>query len=183
MSKPVVVEADGGARGNPGPAGWGAVVRDADSGDVLAERSAAIGRATNNVAEYRGLIGGLEAAAELGATSVDVRMDSKLVIEQMAGRWQIRHPGLRPLAARAAALVRQFDSVTWTWVPTIPQRPRRPARQPGDGPRRRRPHRRRCRWGRHHPSTGSAQRHFDEQVGQLGASKRHTHPTDPDPSR
>jgi len=117
VSKPVVVEADGGARGNPGPAGWGAVVRDADSGDVLAERSAAIGRATNNVAEYRGLIGGLEAAAELGATSVDVRMDSKLVIEQMAGRWQIRHPGLRPLAARAAALVRQFDSVTWTWVP------------------------------------------------------------------
>lgn len=117
MTRAVVVEADGGSRGNPGPAGWGAVVRDQASGEVLAERSEAIGRATNNVAEYGGLIGGLEAAAGLGATTVEVRMDSKLVIEQMAGRWQIRHPGLRPLAARAAALVRRFDSVTWTWVP------------------------------------------------------------------
>lgn len=113
----VVVEADGGARGNPGPAGWGAVVRDAATGEVLAERSQAIGTATNNVAEYSGLIAGLSAAAELGAGSVEVRMDSKLVIEQMAGRWRIKHPGLRPLAAQAAALVRRFEQVTWTWVP------------------------------------------------------------------
>ncbi|MFY1672416.1 bifunctional RNase H/acid phosphatase [Plantactinospora sp. WMMB334] len=113
----VVVEADGGARGNPGPAGFGAVVRDAATGEVLAERSESIGVATNNVAEYRGLIAGLEAAREAGASGVEVRMDSKLVVEQMAGRWQIKNPGLRPLAAQAAGLVRRFDTVTYTWIP------------------------------------------------------------------
>ncbi|MBO4209318.1 bifunctional RNase H/acid phosphatase [Micromonospora echinofusca] len=113
----VVIEADGGSRGNPGPAGYGAVVRDAATGEVLAERSEAIGVATNNVAEYRGLIAGLEAAAELGAATVEARMDSKLVVEQMCGRWQIKHPGLRPLAAQAATLVRRFDAVTFTWIP------------------------------------------------------------------
>ncbi|MEE6262210.1 bifunctional RNase H/acid phosphatase [Plantactinospora sonchi] len=113
----VVVEADGGARGNPGPAGYGAVVRDADTGEVLAERSESIGVATNNVAEYQGLIAGLEAAREAGATGVEVRMDSKLVVEQMAGRWQIKNAGLRPLAAQAAGLVRRFDAVTYTWIP------------------------------------------------------------------
>jgi len=113
----VVIEADGGARGNPGPAGYGAVVRDADTGEVLAERSASLGTATNNVAEYSGLIAGLSAAAELGVREVDVRMDSKLVVEQMSGRWQIKHPGLRPLAAQAAALVRRFDTVRFEWIP------------------------------------------------------------------
>jgi ribonuclease H / adenosylcobalamin/alpha-ribazole phosphatase len=113
----VVVEADGGARGNPGPAGYGAVVRDAGSGEVLAERSESLGVATNNVAEYSGLIAGLRAAEALGAREVDVRMDSKLVVEQMSGRWQIKHPGLRPLAAEAAALVRQFDAVRFGWIP------------------------------------------------------------------
>jgi broad specificity phosphatase PhoE/ribonuclease HI len=117
MTLRVVVEADGGARGNPGPAGWGAVVREAATGEVLLERSEPIGTATNNVAEYRGLIAGLRAAADLRASSVEVKMDSKLVIEQMAGRWKIKHPGLRPLAAEAAALVRRFDEVRWTWVP------------------------------------------------------------------
>jgi probable phosphoglycerate mutase len=112
-----VVEADGGARGNPGPAGYGAVVRDAATGEVLAERSESIGVATNNVAEYRGLIAGLEAAREAGATGVEVRMDSKLVVEQMAGRWQIKNAGLRPLAAQAAGLVRRFDAVSYTWIP------------------------------------------------------------------
>ncbi len=92
----VSVEADGGSRGNPGPAGYGAVVRDPATGEVLAERSESLGTATNNVAEYQGLIAGLTAAAELGAAEVDVRMDSKLVVEQMCGRWQIKHPGLRP---------------------------------------------------------------------------------------
>jgi probable phosphoglycerate mutase len=111
----VVVEADGGSRGNPGPAGYGAVVRSGST--VLAERSGSLGIATNNVAEYSGLIAGLQAAAELGADEVDVRMDSKLVIEQMAGRWQIKHPGLRPLAAEAAALVQRFGAVHFTWVP------------------------------------------------------------------
>ncbi|MER7456397.1 bifunctional RNase H/acid phosphatase [Micromonospora sp. NPDC126480] len=113
----VVVEADGGSRGNPGPAGYGAVVRDQETGAVLAERSEAIGTATNNVAEYRGLIAGLEAAAELGASEVEARMDSKLVVEQMCGRWQIKHPGLRPLAAQAAALVGRFAAVRFNWIP------------------------------------------------------------------
>ncbi|WP_422755173.1 bifunctional RNase H/acid phosphatase [Micromonospora sp. WMMD708] len=113
----VVIEADGGSRGNPGPAGYGAVVRDPVTGEVLAERAESIGTATNNVAEYRGLIAGLEAAAELGAAEVDARMDSKLVVEQMCGRWQIKHPGLRPLAAQAAALVDRFESVRFSWIP------------------------------------------------------------------
>ncbi|WP_343445772.1 bifunctional RNase H/acid phosphatase [Micromonospora schwarzwaldensis] len=113
----VVIEADGGSRGNPGPAGYGAVVRDPETGEVLAERSAGIGTATNNVAEYRGLIAGLEAAAELGAAEVEARMDSKLVVEQMCGRWQIKHPGLRPLAAQAAGLVGRFTAVRFTWIP------------------------------------------------------------------
>lgn len=113
----LVVEADGGARGNPGPAGWGVVVREAATGEVLLERAEPIGWATNNVAEYGGLVAGLRAAADLGAVSVEVRMDSKLVIEQMAGRWRIKNPGLRPLAAEAATLVRRFESVQWTWVP------------------------------------------------------------------
>ncbi|MET7709296.1 bifunctional RNase H/acid phosphatase [Micromonospora sp. NPDC005413] len=113
----VVIEADGGSRGNPGPAGYGAVVRDPETGEVLGERSESLGTATNNVAEYQGLIAGLTAAAELGAAEVDVRMDSKLVVEQMSGRWQIKHPGLRPLAAQAAGLVGRFTAVRFTWIP------------------------------------------------------------------
>ncbi len=113
----LLVEADGGSRGNPGPAGYGAVVRDASSGEVLAERSEAIGRATNNVAEYRGLIAGLQAAVDSGGGDVEVRLDSKLLVEQMSGRWQVKHPGMKPLAAEAAALVRQLGAVRFTWVP------------------------------------------------------------------
>jgi len=113
----VIVEADGGSRGNPGPAGYGAVVRDAATGEILLERYASLGTTTNNVAEYTGLIAGLRAANELKATHVDVRMDSKLVVEQMSGRWQIKNPGLRPLAAEAATLVGRFASVTFDWIP------------------------------------------------------------------
>ena len=113
----VVIEADGGSRGNPGPAGYGAVVRDASNGTVLAERSEFIGRATNNVAEYRGLIAGLAAALDLGATAAEMRMDSKLVVEQMSGRWQIKHPAMKPLAKEAAGLVRQLGSVHFGWIP------------------------------------------------------------------
>jgi broad specificity phosphatase PhoE/ribonuclease HI len=113
----VTVEADGGSRGNPGPAGYGAVVREAATGEILLERAESLGVTTNNVAEYSGLIAGLRAAADLGATHVDVRMDSKLVVEQMSGRWQIKNPGLRPLAAEAAKLVRRFETVTFDWIP------------------------------------------------------------------
>ncbi|MFI5502734.1 bifunctional RNase H/acid phosphatase [Nocardia asteroides] len=113
----VIVEADGGSRGNPGPAGYGAVVFDADHARVLAERKEFVGVATNNVAEYRGLIAGLAAAAELGARVVAVRMDSKLVVEQMAGRWKVKHPSMIPLAEQARALVAGFDRVSFTWIP------------------------------------------------------------------
>ncbi|NUT47062.1 MAG: bifunctional RNase H/acid phosphatase [Saccharothrix sp.] len=112
----VVVEADGGSRGNPGPAGYGAVVLD-ESGAVLAERSGGLGTATNNVAEYSGLIAGLRAAAEVGASAVDVRMDSKLVVEQMSGRWKVKHPAMRPLAEEAREAARSFDRVSYEWVP------------------------------------------------------------------
>ncbi|MGW0182047.1 bifunctional RNase H/acid phosphatase [Nocardia sp. NPDC003345] len=113
----VVVEADGGSRGNPGTAGYGAVVFDADRVGVLAERKEALGIATNNVAEYRGLIAGLEAAAELGAQVVSVRMDSKLVVEQMSGRWKIKHAALIPLADRARRLAAGFERVSYRWIP------------------------------------------------------------------
>lgn len=113
----VVVEADGGSRGNPGPAGYGAVVRDAVTGNVLAERSGGLGQATNNVAEYTGLIEGLRAAVELGARVAEVRLDSKLVVEQMTGRWRVKQPHLQPLAEQAAGIADKLDRVSYTWVP------------------------------------------------------------------
>ena len=118
MTRRLVVEADGGSRGNPGPAGYGAVVRDVATGEVLAEVSDGLGRATNNVAEYSGLIAGLRAAARIaGGADVEVRMDSKLVVEQMSGRWQIKHPDIRPLAARAREAAQALGRVSYTWVP------------------------------------------------------------------
>ena len=117
MTRRVIIEADGGSRGNPGPAGYGAVVRDADTGELLAEVAAGLGTATNNVAEYSGLIAGLSAALKEGADSAEARMDSKLVVEQMSGRWQVKQPHLRPLASEAAGLARQLGDVTYTWVP------------------------------------------------------------------
>ncbi|MEV5748698.1 bifunctional RNase H/acid phosphatase [Actinoallomurus sp. NPDC052308] len=114
----LIVEADGGSRGNPGPAGYGSVVRDALTGQVLAERAESLGVATNNVAEYRGLIAGLEAAAELSSDAdVEVRMDSKLVVEQMSGRWKIKHPDMKPLALQAQRLASRLRSVRYTWIP------------------------------------------------------------------
>jgi probable phosphoglycerate mutase len=117
VSLRVVVEADGGSRGNPGPAGYGAVVRDSDSGQVLREVAAGIGVASNNVAEYGGLIAGLEAARDLGADEVDVRMDSLLVVNQMSGAWKVKHEAMRPLASRAAELVREFSRVGFQHIP------------------------------------------------------------------
>ncbi|MFJ3595261.1 MULTISPECIES: bifunctional RNase H/acid phosphatase [unclassified Streptomyces] len=121
VARQVVVEADGGSRGNPGPAGYGAVVIDPATGEPLAEAAEYIGVATNNVAEYRGLIAGLAAAKALfpdagDALRVHVRMDSKLVVEQMSGRWRIKHPDMKPLAARAAAILPPA-SVTYEWIP------------------------------------------------------------------
>lgn len=113
----VIAEADGGSRGNPGPAGYGAVVFDADHSAVLAERKEALGVTTNNVAEYRGLIAALTAAAELGAAEVTMRMDSKLVVEQMSGRWKIKHPDMIPLAREAKSLTERFNNVEFVWIP------------------------------------------------------------------
>ncbi|MCX0243591.1 bifunctional RNase H/acid phosphatase [Streptomyces drozdowiczii] len=118
-----VVEADGGSRGNPGPAGYGAVVIDPDTGETLAETAEYIGVATNNVAEYRGLVAGLRAVGALLAdgpvgtvVQVRVRMDSKLVVEQMSGRWKIKHPDMKPLAAEAAAVLPGAD-ISYEWIP------------------------------------------------------------------
>ncbi|MFE9063569.1 bifunctional RNase H/acid phosphatase [Streptomyces violaceusniger] len=117
MARRFVVEADGGSRGNPGPAGYGAVVLDAETGEPLAEVAEYIGTATNNVAEYKGLIAGLRAAKALDPEAeVRVRMDSKLVIEQMSGRWKIKHPDMRPLAAEAKAIMPP-GQLTYEWIP------------------------------------------------------------------
>ncbi|WP_313896444.1 bifunctional RNase H/acid phosphatase [Streptomyces sp. GC420] len=117
MGRTFVVEADGGSRGNPGPAGYGAVVLDPDTGETLAETAEYIGVATNNVAEYKGLLAGLRAAHALDPeASVRVRMDSKLVVEQMSGRWKIKHPDMKPLAAQAR-LVFPREQVTYEWIP------------------------------------------------------------------
>lgn len=112
----VIIEADGGSRGNPGVAGSGTLILD-ETGGVLRKISYAVGTATNNVAEYHGLLNGLKAASELGATAVDVRMDSKLVVEQMSGRWKIKHPDMKELALQCQALLRKFDDSTFTWIP------------------------------------------------------------------
>jgi probable phosphoglycerate mutase len=112
----LVLYADGAARGNPGPAGAGAVLLD-DRGAVVAELTRALGHATNNVAEYSALILGLEEAKRRGATAIDVRMDSKLVVEQMRGLWKIKHPGLKPLALRAGELLASFPERKIEHVP------------------------------------------------------------------
>ncbi len=108
--------ADGAARGNPGPAGSGAVLLD-ERGAPLAELALSLGHATNNVAEYNALILGLEEARRRGVDEIDVRMDSLLVVRQMQGLWRIKHPGLRPLALRAGALLAGFRRCTIEHVP------------------------------------------------------------------
>jgi len=112
----VVIEADGGSRGNPGHAAYGAVLKDAGTGQVIAEDGSPIGFATNNVAEYSGLIAGLKLAEEFAPEAeIEVRMDSKLVVEQMSGRWKIKHSDMKPLALEANRLA-PFGT-TYTWVP------------------------------------------------------------------
>ena len=131
----VVIEADGGSRGNPGPAGYGAVVWTADRSTVLAESKQAIGRATNNAAEYRGLIAGLGEALELGATDVAVFLDSKLLVEQMSGRWKVKHPDLIEFHAQARKLASRFRPDHLHVGSAGSQLVRRSAGQRGDGRR------------------------------------------------
>jgi ribonuclease HI len=112
----LVVHVDGGARGNPGPAATGVVI-ESPGGDVLYAGGETIGVATNNVAEYRALITGLERARALGVTEVDVLGDSTLVINQVNGTWKIKEPHLRPLREEAVRALRAFDRWTLRHVP------------------------------------------------------------------
>jgi ribonuclease HI len=112
----VVVHVDGGSRGNPGPAAAAAVVSTPD-GDVLDEATVALGRATNNVAEYRGLLLGLERAKALGATEVDVVNDSELVARQISGAYKVKHPDMRPLYLDAMQALRGFERWSVRSVP------------------------------------------------------------------
>ncbi|HUG55621.1 MAG TPA: ribonuclease HI family protein [Candidatus Limnocylindrales bacterium] len=111
-----ILYADGAARGNPGPAGAGAVLLD-ESGRVVAEVWRGLGHATNNVAEYSALILGLEEALRRGVDDLEVRMDSQLVVRQMQGLWRIKHAGLKPLALQAGALLARFPKRRIDHVP------------------------------------------------------------------
>lgn len=111
-----VTYSDGASRGNPGLASYGAVVID-PAGEVRREISEALGIATNNVAEYRGLISALEAALELGARRVEARMDSELLVRQAIGRYRVKHPGLVPLYNQVQALRSRFDRIMFAHVP------------------------------------------------------------------
>jgi len=112
----VIVHIDGGARGNPGPAGAGVVVLDAGDGMALFEGGIFLGRATNNVAEYKGLLAGLKAAGELHAAEVEVVSDSELLVRQMTGVYRVKNPGLQPLARRARELSEGFRRCTFRHV-------------------------------------------------------------------
>ena len=116
MSRYLIIEADGGSRGNPGPAAYGTVVRDGATGKLLAERANYLGITTNNVAEYTGLLVGLQLCASLGDVRIDVRLDSKLVVEQMTGRWKIKHENMRALAIQARAAINPAH-VRYQWIP------------------------------------------------------------------
>ena len=112
----VVVHVDGGSRGNPGPAAGAAVVSTPD-GETLAQASELLGVATNNVAEYRGLLLGLRRASELGATDVELINDSELVAKQLSGVYKVKHPDMRPLHAQAIAALRAFEHWSIRSVP------------------------------------------------------------------
>jgi ribonuclease HI len=112
----LIVHVDGGSRGNPGPAAAGAVVATPD-GDVVAEASRKLGRASNNVAEYHGLLLGLERALELGATEVEVINDSELIAKQVNGVYKVKHDDMKPLHAAARAALRGFEKWSIRSVP------------------------------------------------------------------
>lgn len=111
----ITAHVDGGARGNPGPAGYGAVITG-DNGEVLAELYEGIGISTNNVAEYRGLIAALEWAAAHGHTRLHVKSDSLLIVQQMLGNYRVKHAGLLPLYRQARHLVARVGEVTFEHV-------------------------------------------------------------------
>jgi broad specificity phosphatase PhoE/ribonuclease HI len=117
MSHTIIIEADGGSRGNPGPAGSGAVLIDSISGSILAEIALFVGVATNNVAEYRAVLAAIEVANEIAPdASVLVRMDSKLVVEQMSGRWKVKNEGMQDLSAAMKSAI-GARKVVFEWIP------------------------------------------------------------------
>lgn len=119
MARILVVEADGGSRGNPGESGSGAIVADQATGELLAEISLYGGIASNNVAEYKGMIAGVRRAIEIdGDAELLVRLDSKLVVEQMSGRWKIKHPAMAELAAEARQIL-TGTPVRFEWMPRL----------------------------------------------------------------
>jgi ribonuclease HI len=107
---------DGGARGNPGPAGYGVHIEGPD-GALLDELHGGIGIATNNIAEYNGLLAALRWAKEHGHSTVHIKSDSQLLVEQMRGRFKVKHPGLQPLHAKATLLAHEIGRVTFEHVP------------------------------------------------------------------
>ncbi len=117
MTTRVLIEADGGSRGNPGPAGSGAVLIDFDSGAILAEIALFIGVATNNVAEYKAVLAAIELANEIAPEAkLLVRMDSKLVVEQMSGRWKVKNEGMQELSAQMHQAIGSRD-IQFEWIP------------------------------------------------------------------
>jgi ribonuclease HI len=106
---------DGGARSNPGPAGYGVYIVD-DGGNVLAELSGSLGNTTNNIAEYNGLIAALQWAADRNMTQLAIKGDSQLIIEQMRGNYKVKNEGLKPLYLKARMLVMQIGNVTFEHV-------------------------------------------------------------------
>ena len=113
----LLIHTDGAARGNPGPAGAGAVLRDASSGEVLAEIATFLGVRTNNYAEWTAVELALAEAERLGATQVDLRMDSQLVARQIAGRYRVKHPDLQPIHARVMRMLGRFAAYSVGHVP------------------------------------------------------------------
>jgi len=111
----IVAYIDGGARGNPGPAGYGVRIQTAD-GTVLDELHGALGIATNNVAEYNGLLAALRWAVENNVSRVQIRADSELLVKQMRGEYKVKNPGLQPLYVRARLLVAELDDVRFEHV-------------------------------------------------------------------
>jgi len=117
VTRELIVEADGGSRGNPGIAAGGSLVIDAATGEVLAEIGVYCGITTNNVAEYKGMIAGIGRAMAIDPhAELHVRLDSKLVVEQMSGRWKIKNPGMAELAAQAREIL-TGTSVSFEWIP------------------------------------------------------------------
>ena len=112
----ILIYTDGAARGNPGPAGAGAILRDSD-GTVLAEIAEPLGHATNNVAEWTAVLLAVEEARRLGATHVDLRMDSQLVARQISGMYRVKHPDLKPIHAAVMEMLRGFEAYTVGHVP------------------------------------------------------------------